>query len=432
MSAELANWAGNLRFRARRVHRPTTLDEMRAVVAGADHVRALGTRHSFSDIADTAADLVSLEDMPPVTTVYVRNATVTVGGGVPYARLARELHAAGFALPNMASLPHISVAGSCATGTHGSGVRNTILAGSVRSLELVTAGGELVTVRRDDPDFAGMPVNLGALGVVTSLTLDVEPAYEVSTTVYLDLPIRAGLDHFRELMSDAHSVCLFTDWKAPVFNQVWVMARTDDPEPKSPGREWFSATPATRDLHPVSTQSAAACTRQRGVPGPWHTRLPHFRPEFTPSSGEELQSEYAVPAGHAVAALEALGEIAEVIHPVLQICEVRTVAADEFWLSPAYGTDVVTIHFTWIPDADPVRRTIHAVEASLEPFRARPHWAKLTEMPPERVRDLFPRLADFRALAHRYDPGGKFRNDFTDRYLGPAARRGGHGDGGSR
>lgn len=417
MSPELLNWAGNLTFRARRVHRPATVDEVRAVVAGAPRIRALGTRHSFSDVADTTADLVSLENLPPVIEIDAPAATVTVGGGVRYAELAHELDAAGFALANLASLPHISVAGACATGTHGSGVRNTVLAGSVRRLELVTADGGLRTVHRGDPDFPGVPVSLGALGVFTTVTLDVEPAYEIRQNVYLDLPVRAALEHFDELMSDAYSVCLFTDWAAPAFSQVWIIARTDEPEPKTPRQPWFTAVPATRDVHPVITNSAAACTTQRGVPGRWHTRLSHFRPEFTPSSGAELQSEYAVPVRHAAAALESLGEIAALIHPVLQICEVRTVAADDFWLSPAYSTDVATIHFTWIPDDGPVRAVLRLIEERLEQFGARPHWAKLTEVPPDRIRPLYPRFADFRSLVRGYDPAGKFGNAFTERYL---------------
>ncbi|WP_422771241.1 D-arabinono-1,4-lactone oxidase [Plantactinospora sp. WMMC1484] len=417
MSAELRNWAGNLAYGARRVHRPTTLDELRAVVAGSDRIRALGTRHSFSAVADTVDDLVSLEAMPSVVEIDAAGGAVTVGAGVRYAELARELHAAGLALANLASLPHISVAGACATGTHGSGVRNTVLAGSVRGFELMTAGGELRTVRRGDPDFPGLVVNLGAVGVVTALTLDVEPTYQVRQTVYLDLPLGPALDHFEELVSCAYSVCLFTDWASPHFTQVWVIARTDEPEPKAPGEPWFTATPAGRDVHPVITNSAAACTAQQGVPGPWHTRMAHFRPEFTPSSGAELQSEYAVPIRYATAAIEALDRVRGDIHPVLQICEVRTVAADDFWLSPAYGTDVITIHFTWIPDESPVRDVIRLVEERLAPFDARPHWAKLFEVTPEQVRRCYPRVPDFASLARRYDPDGTFGNAFTRLYL---------------
>lgn len=417
MSSEMVNWAGNLTFRARRVHRPSMLEDLRATVAASPRIRALGTRHSFSDVADTTADLVSLENMPPAITIDPGAPTVTVAGQVRYAELAAELDAAGFALANLASLPHISVAGACATGTHGSGVRNTTLPASVRRLDLVTADGDLRTIERGDPGFPGVPVGLGALGVITAVTLDIEPAYEIAQTVYLDLPISAALDNFRELVSGAYSVCLFTDWGEPVFTQVWVIARTDEPEPKIPREPWFTAEPAARDVHPVITNSADACTTQRGIPGRWHTRLSHFRPEFTPSSGEELQSEYAIPAGHAVPALRAIAGIAEAVHPVLQICEVRTVAADDLWLSPAYGTDLVTIHFTWIPDERPVREVIRLVEERLAPFAARPHWAKLTEMSPERVRSLYPRFDDFRSLVREYDPGDKFANAFTDRYL---------------
>jgi alditol oxidase len=415
--AQLRNWAGNLTFAARRVHRPGTIDELRELIVGSDRIRAIGTRHSFSGLADTDDDLVSLERMPEVVDIDATNATVTVSAGIRYAELARELHAAGFALANLASLPHISVAGACATGTHGSGVRNTVLAGSVEQVELVTADGGLRTVRRGDPDFPGVAVSLGAVGVVTTVTLAIEPTYQVRQTVYLDLPLQPALEHFEELVSCAYSVCLFTDWASSRFTQVWLIARCDEPEPQTPYRPWFTANPATRDVHPVITNSAAACTAQQGVPGPWHTRMSHFRPEFTPSSGAELQSEYAVPVRYATAAIEALDEIRAVIHPVLLICEIRTVAADQFWLSPAYGTDVITIHFTWIPDEARVREVIQLVEERLASFGARPHWAKLFDVTPEQVRRRYPRVADFAALARRYDPDGKFSNTFTKLYL---------------
>src|SRR5690606_25867365 len=228
--------------------------------------------------------------------------TVRVGGGVRYAELARQVHRHGLALANMASLPHISVAGSVATGTHGSGVGNGPLASSVRAVELVTADGSTVTLERGEERFAGAVTALGALGVVTALTLDLEPAYEVEQHVFTELPLDAlDEDSFETVMTAAYSVSLFTDWRAPGFRQVWLKRRTDQPRPDFP-----YAAPAAEKMHPVPGMPAVNCTEQFGVPGPWHERLPHFRAEFTPSSGAELQSEYLMPRRHALDALRAL------------------------------------------------------------------------------------------------------------------------------
>ncbi|MYS41564.1 FAD-binding protein, partial [Streptomyces sp. SID5998] len=329
-----------------------------------------------------------------------------VGGGVRYAELARRVHAHGLALPNMASLPHISVAGSVATGTHGSGVANGPLASAVREVELVTADGTSATIARGDARFDGAVTSLGALGVVTALTLDLVPAFEVEQHLFTELPLE-GLD-FEAVAGAAYSVSLFTDWRDPGFRQVWLKRRTDDPLPAFP---W--AVPAKVALHPVPGMPAGNCTEQFGVPGPWHERLPHFRPEFTPSSGAELQSEYLLPRTHALAALHAVQEIRAAVAPVLQICEVRTVAADAQWLSPSHGRDTVALHFTWIEDTAAVLPAVRRVEAALEPFDPRPHWGKVFTTPAAALRGRYPRLADFRALARELDPAGKFANAFV-------------------
>jgi xylitol oxidase len=310
----------------------------------------------------------------------------------------------------MASLPHISVAGSVATGTHGSGVANGSLASAVREVELVTADGATVTIARGDARFDGAVTSLGALGVVTALTLDLEPDFEVGQYVFTELPL-AGLD-FEAVAASAYSVSLFTDWREPGFRHVWLKRRTDQPLPDFP---W--AAPATMAMHPVPGMPAQNCTEQFGVPGPWHERLPHFRAEFTPSSGAELQSEYLLPRPYALDALHALDAIRETVAPVLQICEVRTIAADAQWLSPAHGRDSVALHFTWVEDTETVLPVVRRVEEALEPFAPRPHWGKVFTVPSAALRDLYPRLGDFRALAGSLDPQGKFTNAFVREIL---------------
>jgi xylitol oxidase len=271
-----------------------------------------------------------------------------------------------------------------------------------------------VVLARGDERFGGAVTSLGALGVVTSLTLDLEPAYEVEQHVFTELPL-AGLDPatFETVMAAAYSVSLFTDWRAPGFRQVWLKRRTDQPLPDFP-----YAAPAAEKMHPVPGMPAVNCTEQFGVPGPWHERLPHFRAEFTPSSGAELQSEYLLPREHAVAALHAMDAIRDVLAPVLQTCEIRTVAADEQWLSPAYGRGTVAAHFTWVEDSAAVLPVVRRLEEALAPFAARPHWGKVFTTPADRLRALYPRLGDFRALAGTLDPSGKFTNAFVRGVLG--------------
>ncbi|MEO3817220.1 FAD-binding protein [Plantactinospora sp. B24E8] len=416
MTGQPTNWAGNITFAAARLHRPASVAELQAVVAASDRVRPLGTGHSFNRIADTSGDLVSVAGLPSTVEIDHGRSQVTVAAGLRYGEFVARLHEAGFALHNLGSLPHISVAGAVATATHGSGLTNGNLATAVAALELVTADGELRTLTRDDDDFPGAVVGLGALGVVTRLTLDLVPTFEVSQYVHDNLPWHRIASDQEELLGAGYSVSLFTDWTGPRVNQVWVKRRTDvGGEPPQP--RWLDATLADGPRHPVPGMSAVHCTEQLGVPGPWHARLPHFRLEFTPSSGEELQSEYFVDRRHLVEALAALEEIGDRIAAVLQISEIRTVAADELWLSPAYRRDSVALHFTWIADTGAVLPVLDAIEQRLAPYDARPHWGKLFGVPPEVLRERYDRYADFVALARRYDPTGKLRNDLLDTYF---------------
>lgn len=426
------NWAGNVIFSAKRTHQPTSIEQLRELVAASNRIRALGTGHSFNRIADTTDDLVSLVGLPPVLRLDPRRRQVTVGAGMRYGDLVTQLHAAGWALPNLASLPHITVAGACTTATHGSGDRNGNLATAVRALRMVTGDGDLVALDRDaDSDrFAGAVVALGALGIVTELTLDVVPAFDIRQYVYDDLPRAALAEHLDEIFASAYSVSLFTDWTGPQINQVWRKCRADDPAAAAPPARWFGATLASGPRHPVPGMPTENCTAQLGVPGPWHARLPHFRLEFTPSHGEELQSEYMVERRHALDALAALDEIAPDVSRVLQVSEIRTIARDELWLSPNYRRDSVAIHFTWIRDAEAVLPVVAAVERQLAPYAPRPHWGKLFGIPPQTLARQYERLPDFQRLARHYDPTGKFRNELLDSYL--AVDRGPSGAGSGR
>jgi xylitol oxidase len=407
------NWAGNHTYIAAGMHEPRTVEELQEVVATAERVRAIGSRHSFTDLADTTGELVSTERLPADIEVDAVRRVVRVGAGVRYGELAEELAAADWALATMASLPHISVAGAVATGTHGSGDRTRSLAGAVAALDLVRAGGASERVARGDRDFEGHVVALGALGVVTHLELDIEPAYAVRQDLYTDLAWDTALEHLDELTASAYSVSLFTDWTSGRIQQVWLKSRATT----APPPDLWGSPPATETLHMLAGADVAAVTRQGGVEGPWHRRLPHFRMDFTPSRGEELQSEYLVPRTRAVEAVEALRALAPSYAGLLQVAEVRTVAADDLWLSGAHGHDVVGLHFTWVRDVPAVYAVLPAIEDALLPLGARPHWGKCFVATADALRPLYPRFDDFRELAARVDPGGVFRNAYLGRHL---------------
>ena len=411
------NWAGNVAFGALDFLRPRSLAELQAAISKADRIRVLATGHSFNDMADSPGAQVSLAGLPPEVSVDSATRTARVAAGLSYAELDGRLDAHGFALPNLASLPQISVAGATATGTHGSGTANQNLAAAVAGLTLVTADGDLVELRRGDDGFDGAVVHLGALGVVVSVILDLVPSFDVSQRVYENQPFPALDQHFTELMTAGYSVSLFTDWRAPRLTQLWIKQRLDVPDSAVPQASWFTATPASTARNPVPGASPEACTQQLGVPGRWYDRLPHFRPEFKPSAGNELQSEYLLPLAHAVPALHALNQIRDRLAPVLQICEIRVIAADQLWLSPCYRQDSVAFHFTWIADTASVRPVVTLAERQLAPFAPRPHWGKVFTTPPQDLRARYERLPDFLDLMCRFDPSGKFRNAYTARYL---------------
>jgi xylitol oxidase len=418
------NWAGNHAYAAGDVLRPTTVEQVRELVAGTPRIKALGTRHSFNDIADVAGGVqLSLADVNVPIEIDRDAATVTIGGATRYGDLAEPLDAAGYALANLASLPHVTVAGSIATATHGSGERHQSLASAVSAVELVTADGDLRRFSKAEDAFPGLVVGLGALGVITRLTLDVVPRFDVRQHVFDHLPWDAVIEHFDEIEDAAYSVSLFTNWAGDTVDQVWLKHKVEPDASFEARTDLFGALPADGPRHPVRAagMSAVNCTEQLGVAGPWYDRLPHFRLGFTPSAGDELQTEYFVPRRNAVAAFEAIRGLADMVAPLLLVSEIRTIAADDLWLSPLQGGDRVAVHFTWRPLQSEVEAVLPLIEERLAPFGVRPHWGKLFRMDPS-VDGLYPRLADFRELATRLDPEGKFRSPFVRRNVFGEAR----------
>jgi xylitol oxidase len=413
---KLRNWSGNFEFSTDLVTPAKSVDQIREFVKKENKLKALGTRHCFNRIADSHDTLLSMRSLDEAVSVDTTARTVTVDAGITYGKLAPILDAKGFALHNLASLPHISVAGSCSTATHGSGEKNGNLSSAVSALELVTANGDVVELSRakDGDTFNGAVVGLGALGVITRVTLDVQPTFQVRQYIYENLPLDQMKEHFDAIEASAYSVSLFTDWQNKRFSEAWLKTRTELGHAFDAKPEFFGAKAATKNLHPIAELSAENCTEQLGVPGPWYERLPHFRMGFTPSAGKELQSEFFIPRPNAVDAILAVERLRDQITPHLLITEIRAIAADNLWMSPCYKQSCVAIHFTWKQDWPAVSKVLPAIEKELAPYKARPHWGKLFTISPPTLRSRYERLPDFLSLAKRFDPQGKFRNDFLN------------------
>ncbi len=414
----MTNWAGNIVYQTDRVREATSTEQVQSILRSENKLKVLGTRHCFNSTADSCDVLLLLKPMRGIE-LDSDGRTVTVEAGVTYGQLGPYLDSKGFALPNLASLPHISVVGACSTATHGSGEKNGNLASAVSAVEMITAGGDLVKLSRasDAEGLHAAIVGLGALGVITKITLDIQPTYKVRQYVYENLPLAQLKDHFDEIQASGYSVSLFTDWQTQRMNEVWTKSRVGDGHEFTVPREFFGARLATRNLHPIVSISAENCTEQMGVPGPWYDRLPHFRMGFTPSAGKELQSEYLLHRRHAVEAILAIERMRDQVSPHLLISEIRTIEGDELWMSTCYRQPSVAIHFTWKQDWPAVSRLLPAIERELSPFRPRPHWGKLFAMGRFDLRVRYEKFDEFIRLASLYDPNGKFRNGFLNRNL---------------
>lgn len=417
MTNHRENWAGHIPYGAAHYHSPTTMAELQAIVRAADKVRLIGSRHSFNPIHDCTDTIIALDKLPQTVTVDEARQTATVSAGITYRELCPQLHHAGYALHNLASLDHITVIGACMTATHGSGDRHGNLATIVSGLEMVTADGAVVTLSREKEGdhFLGTVVALGALGVVTKVTLDLLPTFLIQQDIYEKLPLAQVYQNFDAIMSAGYSVSLFLDWQHDWVDTVWVKQQLAPQQLPTVPATFFDATlaPRKRAIDPASDRYLTPI----GVPGAWYERLPHFAFKDALRQGNELQSEYFVDRRHIVAAMQAVAQLRAGLAPIIGVTELRTVAADQLWLSPAYGQDIVGIHFNWQKKWPEIQHFLPTLEAALAPFQPRPHWGKLFGLAPAQVQAGYTRLADFQALARDYDPQGKFRNAFVDTYL---------------
>ncbi len=407
----MKNWSGNIEYRPAEIARPESISELQKVVADASKVRAYGSGHSFNTLADTDGTLIAFSEFDKNIEIDSSKMLVRVPAGVRYGEVAPKLHANGFALRNMGSLPHITVVGATSTGTHGSGVGNKNLSGSIAEIELITATGDAITL--DQSELPAARVALGSIGIIHHLTLDIVPTYDVAQTVYFDLPFVQLISNLDAILSAGYSVSVLSMWGDEFVDQVWVKSKIGT-NPVLTQNEWFGAKLATRKSNPIREADSAAATEQFGLPGPWFERLPHFKLDFTPSFGEELQTEYFIDRKDAPAALNAIYKIREELSELIMVCEMRTVAQDENWLSEAYGRETFVFHFTWRPNIPAVEKLLLKIEASLEPFKARPHWGKVFTNNAFDFSSLYPKFNSFLTYRGTYDPSRKFVNKLLE------------------
>ncbi|WP_181028556.1 FAD-binding protein [Pseudoclavibacter sp. RFBA6] len=405
------NWAGSLTYTAREIVAPASIAEMASVVAEADQVHALGTRHSFSDVADAAGVLIDLSRIPLDLVIDEREGSASMSAAASYGQVAPDIDRAGFALHNEGSLPHISVGGATATGTHGSGTALGSLSTAVRALELLGQDGSLQVLTRDSPAFRGSVLHLGLLGVVTRVTLDLEPSYRMRQDAYGAMPWDTYLEWLPEIHDSAYSVSTFTTFDGTVSEMLVKTRIPDGAENAEVAGTLYGAPLLAAD------PSRTSHTARDGTAGPWWDRLPHFPIHAAPSVGSELQSEHFVPMRHAAAALEVVRAAAPRLQPLLHVCELRTMAGDDLWLSPSQGEAVLCIAFTWKKLAEPVAALLSELERKLLPFDARPHWGKLSLLDSTETAALYPLLPEFRELASGIDPNRKFSSSFGTRVL---------------
>ena len=421
----MQNWAGNFAFTATRLHRPTSIGEVQRVVAASQKIRAIGARHSFNGIADSPADQIDLSGIDPDIMIDQQRMTVTVGAGISYGDLSLFLQQQGLALHNLASLPQVTVAGAIATATHGSGDGNKALSSAVAGLELVVSDGSLQRIEWGDADFEAMVVSLGAFGIVTRVKLAIEPTFDIRQDAFVDMPWDELLAKFDAISSAAYSFSIFTKWSGSTVSRIWLKTRMGAARPSEFDIETLGSNlgsnlglkPGVPYSVPATVENPLALLNPFGVPGPWSDRLTHTRREIAPVPADQIQSEYLIARPQLGKAVAIIRSMAETVDALLYATEIRTIAADEFWLSPAYRQDTIGLHFTWKKEADAVDAVTKELEAALIPLGAKPHGGKLIHAEAATLAPLYPRMADFRSRARGRDPEGKFRNAYLEKHV---------------
>lgn len=412
----MKNWAGNLTFLAEEFIEIESIPQLQKIVEKSKKLKVLGTGHSFSEITDTNGTLISLKKIPPEIEIDPISKSVSVNAGTSYSVLSKYLESNGWALPNLASLGEITVAGAIMTGTHGSGSKNKVLSDSVIELQLVLASGDQLIINRQDfDDFAGFIVSFGSLGVVTRVKLRIIESFSMKQFVYENISISSVAKNFDEIFNSAYSVSYFGSWAENTTGQIW-MKFLDQAEFPHLSPEAFGGNLANSNQHPVKINDPSPCTEQMGVTGKWLYRLPHFKLDSSAASGDEVQTEYLVDRNYVNEYIAGLSAIGNEISPRVYATEIRTMAADDLWLSGAYARDTVGFHFTWKKSKE-LASFLPKIEEVLGKHQGRPHWGKLFSTSKEQIITRYPRYQDFKNLLNRYDSNGKFSNNFIDKFF---------------
>lgn len=427
------NWGRSASVRPVRVERPRSPEGVQRAVKAAQAqgltVKAVGAGHSFTGIAVAPGVLLELDDMQGLVSADAGSGLVTVLGGTRLHRMPGLLAPYGLAMQNLGDIDRQSIAGAIATGTHGTGKGFGGIATQVRGLTLVTAEGEFLRIdaERNADMLSGAVVGLGALGIVVEVTLQCVPAFLLHA-VDSRVPIDDALETLHERAADADHLEFY--WH-PHTDVALMKTQTRLPEsaarhPIPMLRRWVDETVLSNGVF------GAYCAASRIAPAiiPPFNRLAvrlTGHAEYTDRSHRVLvhdravrfrEMEYAIPADDVVPAVQAIRKLIDqrgwrIEFPI----EVRFAAADDLWLSTAYGRDsaYVAVHRYW--RADP-RAYFDAVEQIMLDLGGRPHWGKLHSLDDEQLRARYPRFDDFLALRNRLDPGRLFGNRHLERVLG--------------
>ncbi|MEJ7892993.1 MAG: D-arabinono-1,4-lactone oxidase [Solirubrobacteraceae bacterium] len=422
--SEWRNWAGDQVCRPAAMVAPASRGELARVVASADKVRVAGAGHSFSDAVLTDGTLLSLERLDRVLDLDAASGQVRVEAGITLHALGERLAAHGLAFENLGDIDVQSIAGAMATGTHGTGARLANLSASVHSVELVLADGTIVEVDGGD-DLLAARVSLGALGVVSAVTLQAVPAFTLEG-VDAPVPLEATLDRLDELTAANQHFEFFTFPHSPL-----ALTRTNNrtgapPEPRGRARAY------AEDIVLSNHAFAAFCLLGKARPG-WIPALNRTMSRLAGSSRRVERSdrifasprrvrfnemEYAIPRTHVAEAVRAVRALIDALALAVGFpLEVRFVAADDALLSPAGDreTGYVAVHMYRGMEWEPYFR---AVEAIMDGYGGRPHWGKRHFQTAATLAPRYPGWTRFQAVRDRLDPGRKFTNAYVERVLG--------------
>uniref|UniRef100_A0A915D0Y3 FAD-binding PCMH-type domain-containing protein n=1 Tax=Ditylenchus dipsaci TaxID=166011 RepID=A0A915D0Y3_9BILA len=418
--APLLNWGGNFNFSTQDIKYPTTTAGVQQLVKECKgKIRPVGTRHSFSEIANTNDTLICLVHMNLILSVDPSVPSVTVQAGITYTDLIPFLQSIGLAIPMMASLGEISIAGAINTAVHGSGAGIGNLATQVLGLQMVLADGSVVQYSKgqNDTELAAATVGLGALGIVTQVTLQAQPTYNLAINVFENMDMSVLDTQLYNITHSGYAINMWSTFGTPgVLDQVWITTKVDSNGVNAYGNvsQLYGAPAATAQSSPIAALPPTYVVPQMGIVGPYYERLTDYDLGLSGQEGQQTQSEYYVDFDDFVPALKALQTLSAEINAVVYVALFRITEKDELWMSPQYKKTTMAIHFSWQPKLDQVMALLPKIEAALAPFNPIPHWGKLYTLKPEQYLPLLPKYPEWREQVELHDPTHKFRNKWLE------------------